>query len=158
MPLFHIAGSGWGVAGFCCGGTNIVVREVVPAEILRLVAEYRVTNAIFVPAVLQILLGTPGVETTDFSSLRKIVYGASPISEDVLTRSIARFGCGFVRRTGSPRRPAASWRSRRTTTIRGDRARASCARRADPGATPRCGSSTRRASATSPTARSARSG
>jgi long-chain acyl-CoA synthetase len=100
MPLFHIAGSGWGVAGFCCGGTNIVVREVVPAEILRLIGEYRVTNAIFVPAVLQILLGTPGVETTDFSSLRKIVYGASPISEDVLTRSIARFGCGFVQAYG----------------------------------------------------------
>jgi len=100
MPLFHIAGSGWGVAAFYNGATNLLVREVNPAEILRLVAEHRVTNALFVPAVLQVLLGTPGVERTDFASLRSIVYGASPISEDVLVRSIATFGCGFVQAYG----------------------------------------------------------
>jgi long-chain acyl-CoA synthetase len=100
MPIFHIAGSGWGVAGFCVGGTNHLVREVVPAEILRILGEERVTNALFVPAVLQILLATPGVEKVDFSSLRAIVYGASPISEDVLVRSMQRFGCGFVQAYG----------------------------------------------------------
>ena len=76
------------------------MREVVPAEILRLIAEHGVTNALFVPAVLQILLATPGVERTDFSSLRSIVYGASPISEDVLVRSMKTFGCGFVQAYG----------------------------------------------------------
>jgi len=96
MPLFHISGSGWGVAAFYAGGVNLLLREVNPAEILRLVHKYRVTNALFVPAVLQILLGTPGVEATDFSSLRKVVYGASPISEEVLVRSIQTLGCGFV--------------------------------------------------------------
>jgi acyl-CoA synthetase (AMP-forming)/AMP-acid ligase II len=100
MPLFHIAGSGWGIAGFYGGGTNVVMREVVPPEILRAIAEHGVTNALFVPAVLQILLATPGVERTDFSSLRTIVYGASPISEDVLVRSMERFGCGFVQAYG----------------------------------------------------------
>ncbi len=100
MPLFHIAGSGWGVMGFWNGATNLIVREVVPDEILRLIGERRVTNALFVPAVLQILLATPGVEHTDFSSLRSIVYGASPISEDVLVRSMQRFGCGFVQAYG----------------------------------------------------------
>jgi long-chain acyl-CoA synthetase len=96
MPLFHIAGSGWGVVGFWSGATNIVMREVNPPEILRAIEKHGVTNALFVPAVLQILLATPGVERTDFSTLRSIVYGASPISEDVLSRSIATFGCGFV--------------------------------------------------------------
>jgi long-chain acyl-CoA synthetase len=100
MPLFHIAGSGWGVAGLCNGATNIVVREVNPPEILRLIARHGVTNALFVPAVLQILLATPGVESTDFSTLRSIVYGASPISEDVLVRSMKTFGCGFVQAYG----------------------------------------------------------
>jgi long-chain acyl-CoA synthetase len=100
MPLFHIAGSGWGIAGFHGGGTNIVVREVVPTEILRVIPEHRVTNALFVPAVLQMLLGTPGVDEIDFSSLRTIVYGASPISEEVLVRSMQRFGCGFVQAYG----------------------------------------------------------
>ena len=48
-----------------------------------------------VPAVLMLLLATPSLATTDLSSLRLIFYGASPISEDVLVRCMAAFGCGF---------------------------------------------------------------
>ncbi len=96
MPLFHIAGSGWGIAGFCQGAESILVYEMDPAEILRLIETHGVTNSLFVPAVLQILSSFPGVEETDFSRLRKIVYGASPISEEVLVRSMKVFGCDFV--------------------------------------------------------------
>ncbi len=94
MPLFHIAGSGWGFAGAFNGGTNILLREVNPPEILELIEKHRITNALLVPAVLQFLLATPGIETTDFSSIRSIVYGASPITEDVLV--------GIMKATGRP--------------------------------------------------------
>jgi long-chain acyl-CoA synthetase len=96
MPLFHIAGSGWAVGGFCQGAESILVRDMDPVEVLRLIEVHAVTNTLFVPAVLQILCATPGVEKTDFSSLRSIVYGASPISEQVLARSMSVFGCGFI--------------------------------------------------------------
>ncbi len=96
MPFFHIAGSGWAIAGFACGAVNILMREVDPAEILRLIPQYRVTNALFVPAVLQLLLAAPGVEDTDFSTIRSIMYGASPITEEVLVRCVETMGCGFV--------------------------------------------------------------
>ena len=39
-----------------------------------------------VPAVIQFLLMTPGVESTDFSTLRALVYGASPITDTVLVQ------------------------------------------------------------------------
>jgi len=84
MPLFHIAGSGWGLVGLFCGGTNILLRDVDPIGILRTVQEQRVTNALLVPAVLQVLAGMPQTHETDFSSMRLIVYGASPITEEVL--------------------------------------------------------------------------
>ncbi len=100
MPIFHIAGSGWGVAGFCQGAEAVLVREMDPAEVLRLIETYGVTNALFVPAMLQILSTFPGVEKVDFSSFRSIVYGASPISEEVLVRSIEVFGCDFVQAYG----------------------------------------------------------
>jgi long-chain acyl-CoA synthetase len=100
MPLFHIAGSGWGVAGFYSGATNVLLREVDPAEILRAVSKHRVTNALLVPAVLQALLATPGLDDTDFSSLRTMVYGASPISEHVLVGAMRALGCGFVQAYG----------------------------------------------------------
>ncbi|MPY95418.1 MAG: long-chain-fatty-acid--CoA ligase [Acidimicrobiia bacterium] len=96
MPLFHIAGSGWGLVALYTGGTDILQREVDPQEILRAIAEYRITNTLFVPAVLQFLLMTPGVDDIDYSSLRSIQYGASPISEDVLVRSMKTFGTDLV--------------------------------------------------------------
>lgn len=96
MPLFHIAGSGWAVGGFCQGAESILVRDLNPKEVLRLIESHRVTNSLFVPTVLQMLCATPDVEKVDFSSLRSIVYGASPISDQVLARSIEVFGCDFV--------------------------------------------------------------
>jgi long-chain acyl-CoA synthetase len=49
---------------------------------------------------MQFLLMTPGIDDADFSSLRAIVYGASPISRDVLVRAIDRFGCDFYQAYG----------------------------------------------------------
>jgi acyl-CoA synthetase (AMP-forming)/AMP-acid ligase II len=100
MPLFHIAGSGWGVGGFCQGAESILVREIDPVEVIRLIEERRITNTLFVPAVLQMLCATPGIEDADFSSLRSVVYGASPISEQVLVASMKHFGCGFIQAYG----------------------------------------------------------
>ena len=78
----------------------MLLREVDPAAILRTIPEHRVTNALFVPAVLRLLRATPGIDGTDFSSLRKIMYGASPITEDALVRSMETFGCDFVQTYG----------------------------------------------------------
>ena len=77
-----------------------MLRDVDLGGILDAIPRYGITHTVFVPAVLQFLLATPGVETTDFSSLRLITYGASPISEEVLVGSMARFGCGFVQAYG----------------------------------------------------------
>jgi long-chain acyl-CoA synthetase len=96
MPMFHIAGSGWGTVGLYHGCQTVLLRDVDPARILQLIPEFGVTNALFVPAVIQFLLMTPGVESTDFSTLRAIVYGASPITDTVLTQAMEVFGCEFI--------------------------------------------------------------
>ena len=95
MPLFHIAGSGWGVVGLFNGGTNILMRDVDPAAILDIIPKYGVTNALFVPAVIQFLLIMPNLATTDFSSLRAVIYGASPITEEVLVGGMNALQCDF---------------------------------------------------------------
>jgi long-chain acyl-CoA synthetase len=96
MPTFHIAGSGWSMIGLLHGCRTIVLRDVDPAAILRLIPEKGITNAFMVPAVIQFLLMTPGVDDVDFSTLRALVYGASPITEAVLTKGMERFGCEFI--------------------------------------------------------------
>ncbi len=95
MPLFHIGGGGWAVAGMYVGAQSVLVRDLDPSALVRLIPERQVTHAFVVPAVLQFMLMTPGVDEADFSSLKVIVYGASPISEEVLARSIDVFGCKF---------------------------------------------------------------
>lgn len=95
MPLFHIGGSGWALSAMSRGGRSIILRDVDPALLLRLIASERITEMFLVPAVLMVLLATPSMATTDFSSVRLIFYGASPISEDVLVKCMAAFGCGF---------------------------------------------------------------
>ena len=96
MPMFHMAGSGWALVGLYEGCTTVVLRDVDSPAILDAVARHRITNMLLVPAVIQMLLATPGVAGTDFSSVRAIVYGASPITDDVLVKGLQRFGCEFL--------------------------------------------------------------
>ena len=53
-----------------------------------------------VPAVLQFMLMVPGVDDDGLLALRTIVYGASPISVEVLSKSIETFGCDFIQAYG----------------------------------------------------------
>jgi long-chain acyl-CoA synthetase len=46
------------------------------------------------------MLAVPGIEERDFSALRSFLYGASPISEQVLAQSIRTFGCDFTQAYG----------------------------------------------------------
>ena len=96
MPLFHIAGSGWGVVGLFNGGTNVLMRDVDPAAILQIIPEHGITNALLVPAVIQFLLMMPNINDTDFSSMRRVIYGASPITEEVLVGGMNALGCEFA--------------------------------------------------------------
>lgn len=100
MPLFHISGSGWGVAGLYQGCRSVLLRDVDLPLILQTIGAERVTHSIFVPAVLQFLLAVPNLEQYDFSSLQSITYGASPITEAVLVAAMQTFQCAFSQAYG----------------------------------------------------------
>jgi long-chain acyl-CoA synthetase len=100
MPLFHIGGGGWVLAGLAVGATNVLVRDVVPADLVDLIERERITHGFLVPAVLQFMLAVPGVADHDYSALHALLYGASPISEQVLSDSIRTFGCEFLQAYG----------------------------------------------------------
>jgi long-chain acyl-CoA synthetase len=96
MPLFHIGGSGWAIAGMSRGGRSVILRDMDAAAIVRLIEQERITHAFLVPATLMAMLSVPGLDRADLSSLDTIVYGASPIAEDVLRRCIDMIGCRFA--------------------------------------------------------------
>jgi long-chain acyl-CoA synthetase len=96
MPMFHIAGLGWAALGLYFGCRTVILRDIVPNDILEAFSQKGVTHVLMVPAVIQMLLQTPGIDTADFGALRTLVYGASPIAGAVLEKAIATMGCDFI--------------------------------------------------------------
>ena len=100
MPMFHIGGVGYGSSTMGVGGHTVLMREVNPAQIIELIAKYRVSHTFLVPAVVQMLLQVPGVEQADLSSLELLMYGASPIGDVLLRRALEVLRCNFMQAYG----------------------------------------------------------
>jgi acyl-CoA synthetase (AMP-forming)/AMP-acid ligase II len=64
------------------------------------IEQYPVDSVFMVPAMIMMVLQIPDIEQRDFSKLRQIFYGASPISETVLRKALAVFQCDFVQMYG----------------------------------------------------------
>ena len=96
MPLYHIGGCGWCVAAMASGSTAVILREFAPQQVLQVFEEEKVETAFLVPAALLFLTSLPESQDRDYSSLRNILYGASPISQAVLERSIETFKCNLT--------------------------------------------------------------
>lgn len=92
-PLFHTAGSAWANCALQSGGTVVLLRELSPESILDAIEEHRVTQTLLVPAVIQMVLHSPDCADRDFSSLKRLLYGASPITLAVLQQAIETFDC-----------------------------------------------------------------
>jgi len=100
MPVFHIGGTGWAFQGFYYGAKVVILEQADPGEIITAIQTYRVTKVFVVPAVLAFMLENELAKTADFSAVKVVLYGASPIPEDVLERAIKRFKCPFVQQYG----------------------------------------------------------
>ena len=100
MPTFHISGTGTGIGTIASGTCSIVLPEYDPAKALELIETYNISKIFLVPAAIQILLNHPRVGEVDFSRLKFITYGASPIPLDLMKAAMERFGCGFVQMYG----------------------------------------------------------
>jgi fatty-acyl-CoA synthase len=96
MPQFHVAGTNIGIVCLASGARLVILRDLIPAAILDLLAREKINHAFFVPAVILMLMQAPEMANADLSSVRSISYGASPISEDLLRKAQARFGCDFL--------------------------------------------------------------
>lgn len=100
MPVFHIGGSGWGVMGLYHGAKGVIAREFDPSRVLDFFETFEVTKLFLVPAAMQIVVRHPRARQVDYSRLRYMLYGASPIPVALLKECLAVFGCGFVQMYG----------------------------------------------------------
>jgi acyl-CoA synthetase (AMP-forming)/AMP-acid ligase II len=100
MPVFHIGGTGWGISGLVNGAKGIVAREFDPHKVLDFIERDRISKIFMVPAAMQIVVRNPRAREVDYSRMKYILYGASPIPLDLLRECMEVFGCGFVQMYG----------------------------------------------------------
>jgi len=100
MPVFHIGGSGWGVLGLYHGAKGVIAREFDPTKVLDFFERSGITKLFMVPAAMQFVVRQPRAREVDFSKLKYMLYGASPIPAALLKECIEVFKCGFVQMYG----------------------------------------------------------
>jgi acyl-CoA synthetase (AMP-forming)/AMP-acid ligase II len=96
MPIFHIGGTGWGLLGLYHGARGVIAREFDPTKVLDFIEHAKITKLFMVPAAMQFVVRQPRARSVDFSRLKYMLYGASPIPAALLKECIEVFGCGFV--------------------------------------------------------------
>jgi long-chain acyl-CoA synthetase len=100
MPIAHIGGTGGCFAGLVNGVKNIVARDFNPLEVLEVIERERVAKMFMVPAALQFIVRMPRAREIDYSNLRVVLYGASPMPLALLRECIEVFGCEFCQQYG----------------------------------------------------------
>jgi long-chain acyl-CoA synthetase len=88
-PMFHLANGAAMYSLLLSGGSNVMIQSFTPEGVMAAVQNERVTDVLLVPTMIQMLVDHPALTSYDMSSLKNIVYGASPISEAVLGRASA---------------------------------------------------------------------
>jgi fatty-acyl-CoA synthase len=90
-PLSHAAGV-VAFALFTVGATNVILPRFDALEVLRGIANHRVTHLFLPPTALYALLAQPQLREYDYSSLRLLLLAASPVSPDRVKQAVEVFG------------------------------------------------------------------
>ena len=96
MPVSHISGTGWGIISVHHGATCHIQRQFDIELTLDMIDRARISKIFLVPAALQFLIRHPRAQGADFSCIREMGYGASPIPLPLLRECMDVMGCGFV--------------------------------------------------------------
>ena len=99
-PMFHVADATVVYSLVMQGGRSCFVPAFDPEACLGAIERYRVTHMFVVPTMLNAMVNHPAFDHYDTSSLRMMVYGASPMPLDLLRRAQEKLRCPFAQGYG----------------------------------------------------------
>ncbi|WP_106396237.1 long-chain-fatty-acid--CoA ligase [Actinocorallia populi] len=100
IPYFHISGFGLAMVAAVNGSALLLELATAPEELRDLLIRRRVSHAALVPTLIQRLVALPDVTKADWSALKYIVYGSSPIPLPVIHAASRAIGCKFLQSYG----------------------------------------------------------
>ncbi len=99
-PQFHLADGAFAYGVTWMGGTHVFIPAFNPAETLGAFETERITCTLMVPTMINMALQAPEAATANLSSLRAILYGASPMPSALQRQAISTFGPVFAQAYG----------------------------------------------------------
>lgn len=96
LPGLNTAGLSWAMQGFAGGVTNVAMPMFVSGEAVELIRDLGVTITFVAPAMLAMMLAEQAATKEAFATMRKVIYGASPITESLLLRCFETIDADFV--------------------------------------------------------------
>jgi long-chain acyl-CoA synthetase len=101
MPLFHTGGLWPWISTLASAARTVVIPGFEAGLALAEIERERVTESLLVPTMIQRLIEHPRFAAHDLRSFKRILYGASPITEALLDRAIVALPqVGFVQLYG----------------------------------------------------------
>src|SRR4029077_14859034 len=70
MPFFHVTGVNVALIAMASGAGSAILRDAAPQLILDTIGKERVNHAFLAPALIQMLMQAPGLESADLSNLK----------------------------------------------------------------------------------------
>ena len=106
-PMFHLADGTATFSVTMTGGTHTFIERFDVEAALDAIARYGVTASVFVPTMVNMIVNHPKVGDYDLTSLRSVLYGASPMPAAVLRRALevwpkVRFTHGYGQTEAGP--------------------------------------------------------
>jgi acyl-CoA synthetase (AMP-forming)/AMP-acid ligase II len=90
MPMFHVSGVARVYSITLAAGTHVIAPRFDAGEILETLERERVSVSVFVPTMLNMMLGRPDFDSFDLTRLHDIAYGASPMPKALIRRTMEK--------------------------------------------------------------------
>ncbi|WP_028080076.1 acyl-CoA synthetase [Solimonas soli] len=88
-PMFHL-GDMMLLAGLLLrGGRHVAMPVFRPELVLPAIEALKISDLLLVPTMLQALVDSPAIKSANVQSVRRVMYGAAPVSEALLDRAMA---------------------------------------------------------------------
>ncbi len=91
-PMFHMADIALSMAATMAGSRHVFIPAFSPERVVQAIEQYRISCTLLVPTMISMMLTDPALDNGDISSLEKIIYGASPITEATLRLAMEKMG------------------------------------------------------------------
>ncbi|MCW2749258.1 MAG: Long-chain-fatty-acid--CoA ligase FadD13 [Aeromicrobium sp.] len=95
MPMFHMGGLAWALAGMAAGVRTVVLSDFDPVGVIDLCERERVTTVFFVPVMINAILASDALEQRDLA-LRRLTYSGAPIAPSDLETAMKLLDCDFA--------------------------------------------------------------